>query len=286
MTTNSRSRNCWSFRRASLASSGKLHASAGAWLALLLWAAFVQPCLAELKLPPKPANHFTDNAQVVSDAVAQELDARLANFERETSNQFVVWIDRKLPENATVEEFATRAVRDWGVGMKGKNNGVLFLAFIEDRKMRIEPGYGLEGALPDTLCNMIIQNEVRPLFKSNDYAGGLRRGIDAVMSAARGEYRGSGRTLHDSRGVDSGDWVVWVIVALILLVIISRIVGGLRNPRRGWYYGPRGGTYYGRGWGGGGGGWGGGDSGGGSWGGGGFTGGGGSSGGGGASGDW
>ncbi len=155
---------------------------------------------------------------------------------------------------------------------KDKNNGALLLVFTQDRKMFLQTGYGLEGAMPDAICKRIIEDEIKPHFKTGDYDAGLTAGVNAILAAAKGEYKGTGRTHGNSQGIP----VVFIIIFVIVVIII------LSNARRGGYYSSSG--WSGGGWGGGGGGWSGGGGGGG--GGGGFSGGGGSTGGGGAGGSW
>jgi len=100
-----------------------------------------------------------------------------------------------MPVGWTLEEFANRAFHEWGIGQKGKSNGLLFLVFVEDRKMRVEVGYGLEGAIPDARSHRITDETVKPFFRNGDFAGGIEAGVDALLAAARGEpYRGTGQT--------------------------------------------------------------------------------------------
>jgi uncharacterized protein len=153
--------------------------------------------------------------------------------------------------------------------------------------MRIQTGYGLEGALPDAICKRIISDEITPRFQARDFAGGLTAGVNAMIAATRGEYKGTGRTVAETRG--QGQRGQGALVDLIIFLVVLGFIGlsWLRRARSGTVYtssgsrGP-GGIW----WMGGGGGGGGGFSGGGGGGGGGFSGGGGDSGGGGASGGW
>jgi uncharacterized protein len=149
---------------------------------------------------PKPAQYATDNAGVIPAARLSALNESLAAFERDTSNQIVVYVDRRRPPDTTLEELAAATYRSWGIGQKGKSNGVLFLVFVDDRAMRIEVGYGLEGAIPDAIAKRITSEVVRPLFKNGDYAGGVEAGARALMAAARGEgFSGTGRTTAETR---------------------------------------------------------------------------------------
>jgi uncharacterized protein len=234
-------------------------------------------------IPPKPAHYFNDYASLVSPQTAQKLDKQLESFERETSNQILVVIYRSLPQGAVLEDFAQDAFRAWKPGQQGKNNGAILFLFVNDRRARIQTGYGLEGALPDAICKRIISDELAPRFQAGDFDGGLTAAVNAMIAATRGEYKGSGRTIAEMHreAAKAGDQItefgIFIfIVAFILLVF-------LRNLRRGTMIsnsGRPGGTWYI------GGGGGGGYSGGGGGGNGGFSGGGGDSGGGGASGNW
>ena len=236
-------------------------------------------------IPPSPAHYFNDYAAVVSPAVANNLNRELEDFEKSTSSQLVVAIFPTMQTNSSIEDYAQRIFQAWKPGQKKVNNGAILLVFVKEHKMRIQTGYGLEGAMPDVICKRIIDDEIAPHLRANDFNAGMTAGVHAMMQAAQGEYKGTGRTVHQQqRGGrrDDGGGISWVV---ILLFFIIYIVIQLRRSR-GTYMSSGGGTTYttwGSGWGGGGGGggWssGGGDSGG-------FSGGGGDSGGGGASGSW
>jgi uncharacterized protein len=131
------------------------------------------------------------------------LNERLAAFERETSNQVIVYVDRKVPAGTTLEEMSSGAMRAWGIGGKDKDNGVALFVFVDDRKMRIEVGYGLEGALPDATAHRITDGVIKPHFKKGDYTGGVEAGVDAILKAVATEgNQGTGVTAAEkSRGV-------------------------------------------------------------------------------------
>jgi uncharacterized protein len=151
-------------------------------------------------LPPKPDRYVTDRAGAISADRAAALNEKLAAFERETSSQVLVYVDRKVPEGTTLEEFTNKAFHAWGVGQKGNSNGVAFFLFTDDRRMRMEVGYGLEGALPDARAHRIDAEIIAPLLKAGDVAGALDAGTDAIFAAARGEpYKGTGRTAAEGR---------------------------------------------------------------------------------------
>jgi uncharacterized protein len=234
-------------------------------------------------LPSKPAGYFNDYAGIVDRATVSRLNEKLAQFERETSTQIIVAIYRTMQSESSVDDYTQRVAKTWGVGQQGRNNGAVLFVFVENRQMFIQTGYGLEGALPDAICFDITHNVVASRFKVGDYAGGLEAGVNAMMQAVRGEYKGTGRT--KAEGKDIGPKLPFGIVLLVFIVIVI-VMSQLQRKarRRGYGYNGWGGPYIG-GFGGGGtgGGWSSGSSGGGFSG---FSGGGGSFGGGGAGSSW
>jgi len=228
-------------------------------------------------IPPKPDRYFNDYAGVVSKEAALRFNEQLAQFERETSNQVVVAVFPKMQSDSSVDDYTQRVAQSWGVGQKDKRNGAVLFVFIEDRKVFIQVGYGLEGALPDITAFDITEYHIKPHFRSGDYEGGLASGIDLICKAIRGEYKGSGKTVAEKRGKTGAPSFLLFIVFVIVLVLVSKVI------RRfgGYGYSARGGGPIFFPMGGGGGGWssgGGGSSG--------FSGGGGSFGGGGAGSSW
>jgi len=203
------------------------------------------------------------------------LESQLKRFEDSTSTQIAVVMISSL-QGEDITEFALKVAEANKIGRKGKDNGVLILIAKDDKKIRFEVGYGLEGSLPDALCDQIIRNEIRPRFREGDFYTGISAGLDAVIQATKGEYKAEGST---RRRVTS-----WGTILLAIMVLgsfgMSIFSGGRRYgaSSRGYsrssYWGGGGGFFGGGGFGGGGGG---GD---------GWSGGGGSFGGGGASGSW
>lgn len=231
--------------------------------------------------PPKLVNDFTNTLTVEQ---VHALEEKLVAYDDSTSSQIAVVI---IPTTGDypIEDVALRILREWGVGGREKSNGIVLLVAKDDRKVRIEVGYGLEGAIPDMIAASIIDHEIVPNFKEGregNYYRGLDAGTNAIIEAAAGEYQApEGYGSRKNKGISIGT----IIFIVILLIIIFGSAGGRggggyvsRRGYRGWWL-PTGG-WTGGGWSGGGGGWSGG-------GGGGFGGfGGGSGGGGGASGSW
>lgn len=178
-------------------------------------------------IPPAPRDHFNDYAGIVSTDTAQALDAELTQYERTTSTQLVVAIYPHMTSDSSIEDYTVRVAQSWGVGQKDKKNGAVLFIFSSDRKLYIQVGYGLEGALPDALCRQIIANEITPRFRQGDFTGGVTAGVHALMAASKGEYRGTGRTVADRRGGSGGTGfsalgLIFFIVFIIVMSIVRR----------------------------------------------------------------
>jgi len=189
--------------------------------------------LAAISLPAKPDRYVTDHAGVIQNADA--LNKKLADFERQTSDQILVYVDQHLPPESTIEEMGSEAMRRWGVGQKGKDNGVILFVFTGDRKMRIEVGYGLEGALTDAKAKEITSTVIKPDFQRGDFDAGINHGVDAILATIKGEpYKGSGRTVAQtsaSKGVTIPFWGCVLIFGglagiFILFIVLMRKAQG------------------------------------------------------------
>ena len=187
--------------------------------------------LAAERMPSKPNRYFNDYAGVVDQATASELNEELAQFERETSTQLVVAIYRSMESESSVADYTQRIAQTWGVGRKDRNNGAVLFVFVTDRQMFIQTGYGLEGALPDATAWDITHNVIAPFFKRNDYTGGLKAGVTAMMQAVRGEYKGTGKTRKESEGSAGGGLPIPLIV--FLFIVIFFLLASRSRRRRG-----------------------------------------------------
>jgi uncharacterized protein len=225
---------------------------------------------------PQLTGRVIDAANLLKPEERVALEAKLKAHEDKTTDQVVVATLRSL-EGYEIEDYANGLFRHWQLGQKGKDNGALLLVAPQERKVRIEVGYGLEGALTDALSKVIITTAIAPQFQKGNFTGGIDAGVDAMLSILTGdaeEWHRRAEVREDSS--TSIDPIIAFVILLILFFLISRLMGsargsGVRRGRGGpWIVTPGG-------WSGGGGGWSGG---------GGFSGGGGSSGGGGASGSW
>jgi uncharacterized protein len=216
-----------------------------------------------------------DFANVLSQDQQKRLSDFLADEENKTSNQIVILTVDSL-DGDTIEDYANKVFRAAKLGQAGKDNGVLLVASIKDRKMWIEVGRGLQGVLTDAITSQIYRNEITPHFKAGDYGGGFWEGVVAIDQVIRGEYKGSG-----PKNGNPGTALLYMIVGIVILISYLRM-SRYRNHDLGpwWIAGNSLGGFSGGSSGGGssGGSWGGG--------GGGFSGGGGISDGGGAGGGW
>ncbi|MDX2286756.1 MAG: TPM domain-containing protein [Bacteroidia bacterium] len=260
--------------------------------------------IAQAQQYPRPAGFVTDTQQLLTAGERQTLDAYLTRFAQETSNEIAVAV-LTLPEGEDLETYTGNLARSWQIG-GAENNGVLLAVYPAQRKMRIEVGYGLEGAIPDATAFAITDGVLRPAFRAGQYYAGIDSAVRVLAGLARGEYQAQQLdrmyyTAPGASGPRSGEMIGIALAAVFLLLLFMFMLSfRRRQPRRGGGYTRRGwhddgpappfiGGYWG-GWGSGsdsGSSWGGGDSGS-SWGGGGDFGGfsGGDFGGGGASGDW
>ncbi len=178
--------------------------------------------------PPKPTRYVTDLTGVIDPESANALNERLAAFERETSTQIVVYVAKVVPYDTTLEEIANKSFNAWKIGSRGKDNGVLFMVFIDDRKMRIEVGYGLEGILTDALSKRIIENVAKPFFKREAYTEGVEATARAIMDVVRGEgLKGTGQTVAERASVLGASLKAFSIDLLGFLIMVVLIAIGV-----------------------------------------------------------
>lgn len=163
--------------------------------------------MADEVIPPVPTHYFNDYAHVVSSTNAALLDATLENYERESSDQIVVAVYPKMQSDAPIKDYTLRIANSWGIGQKGKNNGVSLFVFIQDHKLYMQVGKGLEKSLPDAACKQIIDNKIVPRFKQKDFDGGLSAGVTAIIAATKGAYQGNGNTAQELQNVNTNSAV-------------------------------------------------------------------------------
>lgn len=206
---------------------------------------------------PEPPRLVNDLAGMLDEAQQQRLEQELVAYNDSTSTQIAVVI---VPTVGPYDmmEYALAILRQWGVGTRAYNNGVVLLIAAQDRKAFIATGYGMEGVLPDATCKEIIDQRLIPYFRKGQYFEGIQASIQAIMQAAAGEYHALPK--DDERGQRAGNLIGLVLVVLIVLFILARMRGGGGGgggmiTRGGYWMGPFiGGGSWGGGFGGGGGG--------------------------------
>lgn len=261
--------------------------SSSALGALLVW--LVLACAAAAQTFPQLTGRVVDAANILPIESKISLEQKLKGHEDKTSDQIVIATIPSL-EGYDIADYANRLFRHWKLGQAKTNNGILVLVAPNERKIRVEVGYGLEGSLTDAVSRVIIAGAIAPKFKQNDYAGGLQAGTDAIIGTLTGDDEWQQRA--KVRNVDEGDPVFPLILFIFVVILVFFILPNFfrrAQQQPGSYHRTRNGRWIvlpaPTSWNSGGGGnWGGGGFSGGF--GGGFSGGGGSSGGGGASGDW
>ncbi len=176
------------------------------------------PSHADFKIPEKPEGYVADRAALLSVGARQALESQLHEFELQTSNQ-VVFATFPSLEGEPLEDLSIRIAQKWKIGQKNRDNGVLFLVFRDDRQMRIEVGYGLEGVLTDVLSAQIIRNEVTPYFRQGQYEGGVLNGIKSILSATQGEYQPMA-SAQDEGGASLFKLIFWIIGTVLAIDFI------------------------------------------------------------------
>ena len=257
-------------------------------LALIAILALLTPSAVQaLDVPPTPTQWVTDKAGILDASQVDALNHKLSDFEQSSGAQFLIYIFPSLG-GESLEDFTIRCAEKWKVGQKKYDNGLILFVFVQEKKLRIETGYGLEGSITDAFSSRVIRDYVAPHFRQGDWYGGLNAAADALIAKVRGgeapvpplQPRGASQTT--GAGNAAGSIMPFIILIVFLIFVLPMFTrrrsgcGGCLWPML--FMGGGRGTTFGSGGGfGGGGGWGGG---------GGFSGGGGSFGGGGASGGW
>ncbi len=193
-----------------------------------------------LKIPGAPEGRISDYAGMLTDETKGRLEDALESYEERTGIQIAVATFPSL-EGESLEDFSIRLAEKWKIGRKGKDNGVIMLIFKQEKKIRIEVGYGLEGELPDAAASMIIRNVIAPYFRNGDYDGGIIQGVSAIMKILSGggsSVTGEGNQNQSFYTLDKQKIIkiaVIVLALLALLFIIDLIrYGGYAANRTGY----------------------------------------------------
>ncbi|MEJ7643123.1 MAG: TPM domain-containing protein [Chryseolinea sp.] len=176
--------------------------------------------------------HVHDDAHALTTSTVEALEARLVQYEDSTSNQIAILLIPSL-EGEILEDYALRVAEKWQLGQKDNDNGALLLIAVNDRKMRIEVGQGLEGVLTDAMCSRIMRNELSPAFRKDDYDGGISAAIDAMIGAIGGEYSADATDAT----ADELSWKERILLGLFIFVVLGIFTAaGVFSPGcAGWF---------------------------------------------------
>jgi len=172
---------------------------------------------------PVPPRLVNDLAGVLQADQVKALEDKLVAFDKTTSTQITIVTIKNLG-GYEIAQYAVELANRWGIGRKSKDNGVLILAAIDDRKVNISTGYGLEGALTDIMCGRIIRNEIIPSFRNGNFYEGFVKGSEAVIAATKGEYTADASDTAQEFPIAS--LVVLLILIIILIIWLSKNSGG------------------------------------------------------------
>ncbi|WP_461790039.1 TPM domain-containing protein [Pedobacter sp.] len=193
-------------------------------LSLLLYILFITVGGFAQEFPAKPNRLVNDYTNTLSSTQIASLESKLVAFDDSTSNQIAVVVIKSVGDY-DINEYAYKLGRAWGVGGKEKSNGVVLLVALGDRKLSIQTGYGLEGALPDIYTKRIIENDIKPYFKDGNYYEGINSGVDSIIKLTKGEYKNDKPRGRKGPG-GAGSGLIILIIVIIIIILIKRGGGG------------------------------------------------------------
>lgn len=198
----------------------------------LLFSFLVLICLIsagqDIPAPPNPPRLVNDFAHVLTADQISDLETKLVAYDDTTSIQIAV-ITIQTTGDYDIADYALKILRDWKVGNKKTNNGLVILAAIQDHKVYIATGYGMEGSVPDITAKQIIENEILPNFKANNYYRGFDLGTDAIFKAARGEYKAPEGYNQRKQKSNRGGSALGVILFIGIVIVLAISRGGGRG---------------------------------------------------------
>lgn len=178
-------------------------------------------------IPAKPSfqtSYYEIGTQLLDESQKKEIEQKLIRYADTTSTQFVVVVVSNTGGD-DIDRYKVDLAHAWGIGQKGKDNGVLLLIAKDDRKVAIATGYGTEHLLTDALSNRIIDEVIVPKFKEGDFYGGIDAGTDAMIKALAGEYKNDGKS-SDGDGAGFAVIVFLIVIFIIIIAVFSRRGGG------------------------------------------------------------
>ncbi|WP_295650534.1 TPM domain-containing protein [uncultured Mucilaginibacter sp.] len=176
-------------------------------------------------LPAKSATLVTDYTNTLSPGDKTTLENKLVAFNDSTSTQIAVVIMKSVG-SYDIGQYGVSLGRAWGIGSKGKNNGILVLVAIDDHKVTIQTGYGAEAAVPDAITSQIIQEDIKPNFKQGNYYAGLDAATTSLMKYMKGEYKADAQDVQNHGRGGGGSIGTLVFIVIVVLILIFRNIGG------------------------------------------------------------
>ena len=181
------------------------------------------------------------------EATKQAITDKLAAVEARSGDQIVV-VTLKSLQDTSIEDYGYQLGRTWGIGQKDRNNGAVLVVAPNERKVRIEVGYGLEGALTDAVTRLIIQNAILPRFRVGDFSGGIARGVDDIVQVVSGDAedfqrRAAQRPDNAPEAIDAATVVMFLVVLFIVIMMLRNSGGGRRGGPGGPIFIPSGGSW-------------------------------------------
>nr|WP_121270848.1 TPM domain-containing protein [Pedobacter schmidteae] len=170
--------------------------------------------------PEKPNTLVNDYTGTLSSDQIRQLEQKLVAFDDSTSIQVAIAVIKSVGEY-DINDYAMQLGRKWGVGTKGKDNGVMIVVALGDRKIAIQTGYGVEGVLPDMYTRRIIDNDIKPYFKAGDYYQGLEAGTNAIISLSKGEYKND-KPKAGKRGGGTSSVFILIIIIVVVIILLRR----------------------------------------------------------------
>jgi uncharacterized protein len=174
---------------------------------------------------PNPPRLVIDFSGTLLQSQIDDLEDKLVAFNDSTSNQISIVLI-KSTEGFPIADYAFTLGDKWGIGRKQRSNGVLVLVAMDDRKMYIAVGYGLEGAIPDALAKRIIETDMKPEFRQGQYYDGLSKAVDHIMLLSIGEFLND---LDEDKPVEKKTWLVFIVFALMLVIIYGMTIKSVRS---------------------------------------------------------
>ena len=192
------------------------------------------PAFADVQVPSL-TGRVVDQAGILNSSEESRLTAKLKGLEDQTTIQLVVVTLSSL-RGTPIEEWGLTLGRSWGIGQQGKDNGVLLIVAPNDRELRIEVGYGLEGTLPDATANAIIRNVIVPRFKAGSMADGISDGVDAIIAAVTGTAEKFVPSPRELIGQTISNIVPFIFIGFFVIIMIVNFIRQMRRPRGSRYY--------------------------------------------------